>query len=122
MPRPSCRAAKNKGEKIFFPYDKNQTIYVWADALINYATILDYPDGKNFKKYWPPDLHIIGAEINKFHSIFWPAMLMSASLQLPKEIFIHGLLTVNGQKMSKTIGNIIDPIELAEKFGADSAR
>jgi len=107
---------------ILFPYDKNQTIYVWADALINYATILDYPDGKNFKKYWPPDLHIIGAEINKFHSIFWPAMLMSASLQLPKEIFIHGLLTVNGQKMSKTIGNIIDPIELAEKFGADSAR
>ena len=67
-------------------------------------------------------MHIIGAEINKFHSIFWPAMLMSASLPLPKEIFIHGLFTVNGQKMSKTIGNIIDPIELAEKFGADAAR
>ena len=105
-----------------FPYGKNQTIYVWAEALINYATILDYPDGENFKKYWPPDLHIIGAEINKFHSIFWPAMLISAGLALPKEIFIHGLFTVNGQKMSKTIGNIIDPIELAEKFGADAAR
>jgi len=105
-----------------FPYDKNQTIYVWAEALMNYATILDYPNGENFKKYWPPDLHIIGAEINKFHSIFWPAMLISAGLPLPKEIFIHGLFTVNGQKMSKTIGNIIDPIELAEKFGADAAR
>ena len=107
---------------ISFPYGKNQTIYVWADALMNYATILDYPDGENFKKYWPPDLHIIGAEINKFHSIYWPAMLMSADLLLPKEIFIHGLFTVNGQKMSKTTGNIIDPIELAEKFGADAAR
>jgi len=105
-----------------FPYGKNQTIYVWADALMNYATVLDYPDGGKFKKYWPPDLHIIGAEINKFHSIYWPAMLMSAGLPLPKEIFIHGLFTVNGQKMSKTVGNIIDPIELAEKFGADAAR
>ena len=107
---------------ISFPYGKNQTIYVWADALMNYATVLDYPNGENFKKYWPPDLHIIGAEINKFHSIYWPAMLMSADLLLPKEIFIHGLFTVNGQKMSKTTGNIIDPIELAEKFGADAVR
>ena len=105
-----------------FPCDKKRTIYVWADALMNYATVLGYPDGENFKKYWPPDLHIIGTEINKFHSIYWPAMLMSAGLPLPKEIFIHGLFTVNGQKMSKTIGNIIDPIELAEKFGADAAR
>src|SRR3989339_267890 len=105
-----------------FPYGKNQTIYVWAEALMNYATILDYPDGENFKRYWSPDLHIIGAEINKFHTIFWPAMLISAGLPLPKEIFIHGLFTVNGQKMSKTIGNIIDPIELAKKFGADAAR
>jgi len=105
-----------------FPYHKNQTIYVWADALMNYATVLGYPDGENFKRYWPPDLHIIGAEINKFHSSYWLAMLMSAGLPLPKEIFIHGLFTVNGQKMSKTIGNIIDPIELAEKFGADAAR
>ena len=67
-------------------------------------------------------MHIIGAEINKFHSIFWPAMLLSAGLALPKEIFIHGLFTVNGQKMSKTVGNIIDPLDLAEKFGADAAR
>ena len=105
-----------------FPYDKNQTIYVWADALINYATVLDYPDGENFKKFWPVDLHIIGAEINKFHSIYWPAMLMSAGLALPKEIFIHGLFTVNGQKMSKSLGNVIDPIDVADKFGSDAVR
>ena len=67
-------------------------------------------------------MHIIGAEINKFHSVYWPAMLMSAGLALPKEIFIHGLFTVNGQKMSKTVGNVIDPIDMADKFGADAAR
>src|SRR3989338_3943089 len=117
-----CVGGENLKGGIPFPYGKNQTIYVWADALMNYATVLDYPDGGKFKKYWPPDLHIIGAEINKFHSIYWPAMLMSAGLPLPKEIFIHGLFTVNGQKMSKKVGNIIDPIELAEKFGADAAR
>ena len=109
-----------------FPFGNSpageQTIYVWADALVNYLTILDYPSGENFRKHWPADLHIIGAEINKFHSIFWPAMLMSAGLALPKEIFVHGLFTVDGQKMSKTVGNIIDPIELAEKFGADATR
>lgn len=105
-----------------YPFAKNQTIYVWADALLNYLTVLDYPDGENFRKFWPADLHIIGAEINKFHSIFWPAMLMSAGLPLPKNIFVHGLLTVNGQKMSKTVGNIIDPMDMADKFGADAAR
>lgn len=99
-----------------------QTIYVWADALLNYLTILDYPAGENFKKFWPADLHIIGAEINKFHSIFWPALFMSAGLPSPKNIFVHGLLTVNGQKMSKTVGNIIDPMDMADKFGADAAR
>lgn len=105
-----------------FPYGKNQAVYVWADALINYTTVLGYPDGENFNKFWPVDLHIIGADINKFHTIFWPAMLLSAKLALPKEIFIHGLFTVNGQKMSKTIGNVIDPVDLVQKFGADETR
>lgn len=109
-----------------FPFGNSpageQTIYVWADALANYLTILDYPSGEKFRKYWPADLHIIGAEINKFHSIFWPAMLMSAGLSLPKEIFVHGLFTINGQKMSKTLGNIIDPMDMAGKFGADATR
>jgi len=107
---------------ISFPYDKNQTIYVWVDALSNYLTVLGYPDGEKFKKYWPADVHIIGAEINKFHSIFWPAMLLSAKLPLPKTIFVHGLFTINGQKMSKSLGNIIDPLKLIEKFGTDGVR
>jgi methionyl-tRNA synthetase len=105
-----------------FPYDESQTIYVWADALANYLTVLDFPDGENFKEFWPTDLHLIGAEINKFHSIYWPAMLISAGLPLPKEIFVHGLFTVNGQKMSKTLGNIIDPIKISEKIGVDAFR
>lgn len=105
-----------------FPYDASQTIYVWAEALLNYITVLDYPDGEKFKTFWPADAHVIGAEINKFHSVFWPAMLLAADLPLPKEIFVHGLFTVNGQKMSKTVGNIVDPLELVEKFGADTTR
>lgn len=107
---------------IKYPGDEKQTIYVWADALANYLTALDYPSGEKFKKYWPPDLQIVGADINKFHTIFWPAMLLSAGLPLPKEIFIHGLFTINGQKISKTIGNVIDPLDMVEKFGADAAR
>lgn len=107
---------------IAFPYDNNQAVYVWVDALINYATVLGYPGGEDFKNFWPPDLHIIGAEINKFHTIFWLAMLLSANLSLPEEIFIHGLFTINGQKMSKTLGNVIDPTDLVEKFGADATR
>jgi len=99
-----------------FPYDKNQTVYVWVDALVNYLSAVGFPDNK-FKDFWPADLHIIGAEINKFHSIFWPAMLLSANLPLPKKIFVHGLFTVNGQKMSKTLGNVIDPNIIFEKFG-----
>ena len=74
------------------------------------------------KIFGRPNLHIIGAEINKFHTIFWLAMLLSANLSLPEEIFVHGLFTINGQKMSKTIGNVIDPIDLVEKFGADATR
>lgn len=105
-----------------FPYDKEQTIYVWADALANYITVLDFPDGEKYKNFWPADVHVIGADINKFHSIFWPAMLMSAGLDLPKSVFAHGLFTVNGQKMSKTLGNVIDPLDMVKKFGADGAR
>ena len=105
-----------------FPYDESQVVYVWADALVNYLSVLGYPEGENFKKFWPADLHIIGVEINKFHSIFWPAMLLSARLPLPRKIFVHGLFTVNGQKMSKTLGNVIDPVELVGRFGQDAAR
>ncbi len=107
---------------ISFPYDKQQTIYVWIEALMNYVSALDFPDGAKFQKYWPADVHIIGAEINKFHTIFWPALLLSARMPLPKKIFIHGLFTVNGQKMSKTLGNVVDPISLIDKFGSDATR
>jgi methionyl-tRNA synthetase len=107
---------------IKFPLDNKQTIYVWVEALMNYVTVLDFPEGENYKKFWPADLQVIGAEINKFHTIFWPAMLLAINEPLPKEIFIHGLFTVNGQKMSKTLGNVIDPLILIEKFGADATR
>jgi len=104
------------------PFDKTQNIYVWVEALINYLTVLDYPDGDNFKKFWPADLHIIGADINKFHTIFWPALLMSAELSLPKKIFIHGFFTINGQKMGKAQGNVIDPCKMIEQFGCEGVR
>jgi len=105
-----------------FPFEKNQTVYVWVEALMNYVTILGFPEGENFKRFWPADVHIIGAEINKFHSIFWPALLMAVNLPLPRKIFVHGLFTVNGQKMSKTLGNVIDPLDMIEKFGVDGTR
>lgn len=107
---------------ISYPYEENQVIYVWVEALMNYISILGFPDGENFNKFWPADVHIIGAEINKFHSIFWPALLLSANLALPKNIFVHGLFTINGQKMSKTLGNIIDPLNLIDKFDVDGTR
>lgn len=110
------------GWGIPYPKDQDQTIYVWSDALVSYLTALDYPGGTRYKKYWPADLHIIGAEINKFHSVYWPALLIAAGLPLPKTIFVHGLFTVDGQKMSKTVGNIIDPLEMVEKFEADGTR
>lgn len=107
---------------IRYPYDKYQTIYVWVEALINYVSALGFPDNENYKKFWPVDAHIIGVDINKFHSIFWPALLLSAKAPLPKEIFVHGLFTVNGQKMSKALGNVIDPISVVNKFGSDATR
>lgn len=105
-----------------FPYEKEQTVYVWVEALMNYVTALDFPEGEKFKTFWPADVHIIGAEINKFHSIFWLALLLSIKAALPKNIFVHGLFTVNGKKMSKTMGNIINPTDLVTKFGTDTTR
>ncbi len=107
------REKKKVGWGIPFPYDDSQIIYVWADALVNYLSPKDF---------WPADLHVIGADINKFHAIFWPGLLLSARLPLPKNIFVHGLFTINGQKISKTVGNIIDPLDMIEKFGVDATR
>jgi len=105
------------------PGDNSQVFYVWQDALPNYISAIGYADNdKKFKKYWPADVHCIGKDIVKFHCIFWPAMLLSAGLKLPKSIFIHGFINVAGQKMSKSLGNVIDPFELVKKYGTDAVR
>lgn len=106
---------------IEFPFDKNHIIYVWVEALINYISALEYP-GKKFKKFWPPDVHLIGKEINWFHSVIWPAMLMSADIELPKMVFAHGWWTVEGKKMSKSVGNTVNPLDVVKMYGADSLR
>ena len=105
------------------PNDPEQTQYVWTDALTNYLSALGYADNDaRFKKYWPADVHLIGKDILRFHALYWPAMLMSAGLDLPKSIYVHGFINVEGQKMSKTIGNVVDPFELVNKYGTDVVR
>ena len=108
---------------IDLPFDKKNRVYVWVEALQNYITAIGYgDDSKEFKKYWPANLHLIAKDIVKFHAIFWPALLLATGLKLPKKIFVHGFFTINGQKMSKTLGNIIDPVYLVDKYGADAVR
>lgn len=105
------------------PNDPSQIIYVWYDALAEYITGIGWDwDLKQCKQWWPADLHIIGKGINRFHTLYWPAMLLSAGLALPKSILIHGYITVEGKKMGKSIGNVIDPIELVKKYGAEAVR
>ncbi|MBC3537203.1 methionine--tRNA ligase [Megasphaera hominis] len=105
------------------PWDPKHVVYVWFDALANYATAAGYlDDPEKFKKYWPADLHLVGKEIVRFHTIIWPIMLMSCGLPLPKKVFGHGWLIVDGTKMSKSLGNVVDPIPLIDRYGADSLR
>jgi len=106
------------------PGDDKHVIYVWVDALINYISALGYSTDNHdlFDKYWPADLHLIGKEINRFHSIIWPAMLMSVGLPLPKKVFAHGWLTFNGEKISKSTGNAIDPRILMDAYGKDAVK
>ncbi len=104
------------------PDDDSQTVYVWADALVNYLSALGYPGGERFKNYWPPDIQFIGKDILRFHAVIWLGMLLSLKLALPKTIFIHGFITVAGQKMSKSLGNVVDPFELVKKYGVDPVR
>lgn len=105
------------------PGDPDQVIYVWVDALSNYVTGCGYlSNDEQYNRYWPADLHLIGKDITKFHALYWPAMLMSAELPLPKSIAAHGFLTVEGQKISKSLGNVIDPNALATQYGADALR
>jgi methionyl-tRNA synthetase len=105
------------------PFDKSQTVYVWVDALINYVTAIGYlNDGIKFKKYWPADVHLMAKDILWFHSVIWPAILMGINLPLPKTVYSHGFFTLNGDKMSKSLGNVISPEELVDKYGVDAAR
>jgi len=98
-------------------------IYVWFDALINYITGAGFPDDPEaFAKWWPADLHVIGKDINRFHTIIWPAMLMSAGIELPRKVWVHGFMTVQGEKMSKSRGNFLEPKDVVAAFGADGAR
>ena len=105
-------------------FDTNHIVYVWIDALSNYLSALGYEtcDDSNFKKYWPADLHIVGKEIVRFHTIIWPIMLMALDLPLPKQIFAHGWLVINGGKISKSLGNYKDPREYINSYGVDAVR
>ena len=105
-----------------FPGDPDHTVYVWVDALINYLSALGWPDGEKFGEYWPADVHIVGKEINWFHAVIWPAMLFSAGIEPPRKVFAHGWWTVNGEKMSKSKGNGIDPAEVSKKYSVDAFR
>ncbi|MDD4937582.1 MAG: methionine--tRNA ligase [Candidatus Shapirobacteria bacterium] len=112
-----------KGWGILVPGDPNQIVYVWFDALINYITALGWPNNKElYDKYWPADVQVIGKGISRFHAIYWPAMLKSAGLPIPKQLFIHGYVTANKEKISKSLGNVIDPLEQIEKYGVDAVR
>lgn len=117
----SNERAKNWGVPV--PNDPSQKLYVWFDALNIYQTGVGFGwDEEKYNKYWPADVHVIGKGITRFHAVYWPAFLLSARLKLPKSIFVHGYFTVNGQKMSKTLGNVIDPNILISKYGADALR
>ena len=105
------------------PGADHHVMYVWLDALTNYITGLGYPDDTEmWKRYWPADIHLIGKDVVRFHAIYWPAFLMSAGIALPKCVYGHGFLLSRGEKMSKSVGNVVDPMVLAERFGVDALR
>jgi methionyl-tRNA synthetase len=106
------------------PSNSKHIMYVWVDALTNYVTAVGFPDteSEKFKKYWPADLHVIGKDIVRFHAVYWPAFLMSAGIAVPRRVFSHGFLFNRGEKMSKSVGNVIDPFALADAYGVDPLR
>jgi methionyl-tRNA synthetase len=105
------------------PGSPNHVMYVWLDALTNYLTGIGYPDDtETYGRYWPADLHVIGKDVVRFHAVYWPAFLMSAGIALPKQVFGHGWLLSRGEKMSKSVGNVVDPHDLIGAFGVDPLR
>lgn len=116
------RTTFNWGVKV--PGDEDHVMYVWLDALTNYLTGVGFPNESDpqLKQFWPADVHLVGKDIIRFHAVYWPAFLMSAGIELPKKVFAHGWWTNEGQKISKSLGNVIDPIDLIEAYGADALR
>jgi methionyl-tRNA synthetase len=120
--RDLCISRANVEWGVPVPFDGKHKIYVWFDALINYISALGWPKGERFRKFWPADIHMIGTDINWFHSVIWPAMLMSAGIELPRTVFVHGMITSEGEKLSKTRGIVVDPFDLVERYGLDQVR
>jgi methionyl-tRNA synthetase len=118
------RAADKLPWGVPVPDDPNQIMYVWCDALTNYISALGFgsADDSLMKTYWPADVHLIGKDIVRFHALYWPAMLMAAGLSVPRNIYVHGFINVEGQKMSKSLGNVISPFDLIDRFGVDPVR
>lgn len=104
------------------PGDKTQVMYVWFEALLNYITVLGYPEHADFKKYWPADTQVIGKGILRFHAAIWPGILLALGLPLPKQLYVHGYVTVDGKKMSKSLGNAVSPSDIIAKYGPDTFR
>lgn len=104
------------------PGDNNQVMYVWFEALLNYITVLGYPDNNDFKQFWPADVQVIGKDIIRFHAAIWPAILMGLGLELPKTLYVHGFINIEGQKMSKSLGNAITPEDIVANYGSDALR
>ncbi len=116
------RPRKNLSWGVSVPGDDSQVMYVWLDALSNYITVLGYPDNDAWQEFWPADVQIVGKDILRFHAGIWPAMLLALNLPLPKTLLVHGFVNVEGAKMSKSVGNVIDPMELIDQYGRDAFR
>lgn len=104
------------------PGDPSQVMYVWFEALMNYITVLGYPEHEDFKHFWPANVQVVGKDITRFHAAIWPAMLLSLNLPLAKMLYVHGFITMNGEKMSKSLGNVVAPKEIVDKYGTDAFR